>query len=67
MIGIAIETGSTTSYGQIVGGRVLTGYGVGALSGIVPVYQAEASPPALRGIVTGSFQGCVSRLSYVNH
>ncbi|KAL7412573.1 hexose transporter [Mrakia frigida] len=59
-IGIAVETSATTSYGQIVGGRVLTGYGVGALSGLVPVYQAEASPPHLRGVVTGSFQGCVT-------
>lgn len=49
-----------SNYGQIVGGRVLTGYGVGALSGLVPVYQAEASPPHLRGLITGSFQGCVT-------
>lgn len=61
--GIAVETSSKTEYGQIVAGRVLTGYGVGALSGLVPVYQAEASPPHLRGVVTGSFQGCVTLVS----
>lgn len=60
MIGVAIETSAFTTYGQICVGRALAGLGIGATSGLVPVFQAEAAPPALRGLVTGSFQMCVT-------
>lgn len=60
MIGAAIETSSHNTYVQILIGRLLTGFGVGATSGLVPVFQAEASPPRYRGLVTGSFQLCVT-------
>jgi MFS family permease len=39
---------------------VLIGLGIGATSGLVPVFQAEAAPPKWRGLVTGSFQLCVT-------
>jgi MFS family permease len=48
------------TYGQICVARLLTGLGVGATSGLVPVFQAEASPPRFHGLVTGSFQLCVT-------
>ncbi|CDZ96176.1 hexose transport-related protein [Phaffia rhodozyma] len=60
MAGIAIETSAQNTYAQLVVGRVLTGYSVGCLSGLVPTFQAEACPPKWRGVVTGSFQGCVT-------
>lgn len=47
-------------YEQIYVARVLLGLGIGATSGLVPVFQAEASPPKYRGLVTGSFQLCVT-------
>jgi MFS family permease len=56
----AIQTSSVNTYGQICVARLLTGLGVGATSGLVPVFQAEASPPRFRGLVTGSFQLCVT-------
>ncbi|WWD21400.1 hypothetical protein CI109_105885 [Kwoniella shandongensis] len=60
LIGAAIETSAMTTYAQICVARLLTGLGVGATSGLVPVFQAEASPPRYRGLVTGSFQLCVT-------
>ncbi|ORY29639.1 putative hexose transport-related protein [Naematelia encephala] len=60
LIGAAIETSSKNTYIQILIGRLLVGLGIGATSGLVPVFQAEASPPRFRGLVTGSFQLCVT-------
>ncbi|XAO26012.1 hypothetical protein I312_104845 [Cryptococcus bacillisporus CA1280] len=60
LCGAAIETSAVNTYGQICVARLLTGLGVGATSGLVPVFQAEASPPRYRGLVTGSFQLCVT-------
>lgn len=48
------------TYAQICVARLLTGLGIGATSGLVPVFQAEAAPPKYRGLVTGSFQLCVT-------
>jgi len=48
------------TYAQILVARLLTGLGIGATSGLVPVFQAEAAPPHFRGLVTGSFQLCVT-------
>lgn len=48
------------TYAQILVGRLLTGLGVGATSGLVPVIQAEQCPPRWRGLVTGSFQWAVT-------
>ncbi|WRT69327.1 uncharacterized protein IL334_006311 [Kwoniella shivajii] len=60
LVGAAIETSAMNTYGQICVARLLTGLGVGATSGLVPVFQAEAAPPRFRGLVTGSFQLCVT-------
>ncbi|PWN47377.1 general substrate transporter [Violaceomyces palustris] len=37
------------SYDYILAGRFVTGIGVGSLSMIVPLYNAEVSPPEIRG------------------
>ncbi|KAK1922999.1 hexose transporter [Papiliotrema laurentii] len=60
LVGAAIETSSMNTYAQILVARLLTGLGIGATSGLVPVFQAEAAPPRFRGLVTGSFQLCVT-------
>lgn len=60
MVGAAIEVSAHNTYAQILVGRLLTGLGIGATSGLVPVFQAEAAPPRWRGLVTGSFQLCVT-------
>ncbi|GAA6017375.1 hypothetical protein JCM10207_005613 [Rhodosporidiobolus poonsookiae] len=56
MVGVAIETSSQTQWGQMVAGRFVTGWGVGSLSLLAPLYQAECSPKHLRGLITGTYQ-----------
>ncbi|KAJ3798677.1 general substrate transporter [Lentinula aff. detonsa] len=67
-IGVAIQTATVRSIAQITIGRFIAGLGVGAMSAIVPLYNGETAPKALRGtllvlyqvqIITGIF------LSYV--
>jgi MFS family permease len=36
-------------HNSILGGRFVTGLGVGSLSMIVPMYNAEVAPPEVRG------------------
>lgn len=43
LIGVAIELSSMTQWGQMLAGRLIAGYGVGALSMLAPLYQAEVS------------------------
>lgn len=50
IIGVVVQaTAITTGPSAILGGRFVTGMGVGALSTIVPMYNAEAAPPEVRG------------------
>ncbi|KAJ7605077.1 general substrate transporter [Mycena polygramma] len=48
-VGVAIQTGTTWSIVQLTIGRFVAGLGVGALSAIVPLYNGETAPKALRG------------------
>lgn len=64
LIGIAVETSAQYQWGQIVAGRLIAGYGVGSLSMLAPLYQAECSPRHLRGIITCTYQLCAT-LGYV--
>ncbi|PPQ62985.1 hypothetical protein CVT24_006091 [Panaeolus cyanescens] len=47
-IGGAVQT-FTIGFWSMVVGRVISGFGVGLLSTIVPIYQSEISPPNHRG------------------
>ncbi|KAL1887379.1 hypothetical protein Sste5346_010259 [Sporothrix stenoceras] len=42
--------------GLMLGGRVLTGFGVGVCSSVAPMYLAELSPPAIRGRLVGTWE-----------
>jgi MFS family permease len=53
VVGVVLMTATTSSLPMMYGGRVLTGLGVGALTGIIPSYIAEVAPPAIRGQLTG--------------
>lgn len=48
LIGVIVQACAKNA-NYILGGRFVTGLGVGVLSMIVPLYNAELSPPELRG------------------
>jgi MFS family permease len=41
---------------KIYAGRVISGFGIGAISAIAPAYVSECSPKDVRGRMTGLFQ-----------
>lgn len=50
IIGVVIQsTAVSGGHNSILGGRFITGMGVGSLSMIVPMYNAECAPPEVRG------------------
>ncbi|KAF2836996.1 general substrate transporter [Patellaria atrata CBS 101060] len=54
IIGVVIQaTAITAGYQSILAGRFITGMGVGSLSMIVPMYNAEIAPPEVRGALVG--------------
>ncbi|KAK4940925.1 hexose transporter hxt5 [Elasticomyces elasticus] len=55
-IGFIIQIASSTAWYQIMIGRFVSGFGVGALSLLVPMYQAETAPPWIRGALVCTYQ-----------
>ncbi|TFK86335.1 general substrate transporter [Polyporus arcularius HHB13444] len=55
-VGTAIQTGTVRSIVQITIGRFIAGLGVGALSAIVPLYNGETAPKAMRGMLLVLYQ-----------
>lgn len=55
MVGCALQT-ATVSVPMLVVARVIAGLGVGAISGLVPLYQGEGCPKHLRGMITSLYQ-----------
>lgn len=56
MVGAAIQTAAHHEIGQIYGGRVVAGLGIGGLSSVMTVYVSENAPPKVRGRIAGLFQ-----------
>lgn len=55
-IGFIIQISANRDWVQIMMGRFVAGLGVGALSLLVPMYQAETSPPWIRGAMVCTYQ-----------
>uniref|UniRef100_A0A093V3N8 Quinate permease n=1 Tax=Talaromyces marneffei PM1 TaxID=1077442 RepID=A0A093V3N8_TALMA len=53
ILGVIIQCTAVSSSGanSILAGRFITGMGVGSLSMIVPMYNAECAPPEIRGLL----------------
>jgi MFS family permease len=45
---------------MLIAGRFIAGLAIGVLSMIVPMYQAEISPPHARGLLSGWTQMMIS-------
>jgi MFS transporter, SP family, sugar:H+ symporter len=58
-VGVAMQTAST-GLKLFTGGRVVAGFGVGLVSCLVPMYQAEAAPAHLRGAIIGVYQFAIT-------
>ncbi|KAL7412590.1 major facilitator superfamily domain-containing protein [Mrakia frigida] len=57
--GCALQTGANST-GMLMAGRFIAGLAIGMLSMIVPLYQAEISPPHARGLLSGWTQMMIS-------
>ncbi len=55
-VGTVIEISSQDNWAQFAGGRLASGLAIGALSVVVPMYQAESSPATLRGLLVSTYQ-----------
>ena len=51
IIGVVIQIASETAWYQIMIGRLVAGFGVGALSVLVPMFQSESAPSHIRGAI----------------
>ncbi|KAJ5581324.1 Major facilitator superfamily domain general substrate transporter [Penicillium hetheringtonii] len=59
ILGIAIFMGNGGNLGAVYAGRFIAGLGVGQTVVVAPVYLAEISPAAVRGLCTCVFTGFV--------
>ena len=52
MVGLIVQIATSSgNWGQIVVGRTIAGFGVGALSILVPLFQSESAPTHVRGAI----------------
>jgi SP family sugar:H+ symporter-like MFS transporter len=55
-VGFVIQISAVTAWYQVMIGRLVSGFGVGALSLLVPMYQAETAPAWIRGALVCCYQ-----------
>lgn len=55
-IGFVVQIAANTAWYQVMIGRLIAGLGVGALSLLVPMYQAETAPAWIRGALVCAYQ-----------
>lgn len=56
IIGAIIQTATETAVAQLMVGRLIAGFSVGALSGLCPLYLGETAPKAIRGMIVSGYQ-----------
>lgn len=55
-VGFVIQVAASSAWQQFMIGRLVAGFGVGALSLLVPMFQAETAPPWIRGALVCTYQ-----------
>ncbi|RMZ87062.1 hypothetical protein DV736_g5710, partial [Chaetothyriales sp. CBS 134916] len=55
-VGFIVQISADTAWYQVMIGRFIAGLGVGGLSLMVPMYQAETAPPWIRGAMISAYQ-----------
>ncbi|KAM0748324.1 MFS monosaccharide transporter [Meredithblackwellia eburnea MCA 4105] len=58
-LGVALQTAGTT-LPRFVLGRVFAGIGLGGTSTLVPMYQSECAPKAIRGAIVAAYQWMIT-------
>ncbi|ORY20790.1 general substrate transporter [Naematelia encephala] len=59
IVGCTLQT-AAVNVAMLIVGRLIAGFSIGVLSMIVPMYQAEISPPHARGLLSGTTQLMIS-------
>ncbi|PHH76258.1 hypothetical protein CDD82_4070 [Ophiocordyceps australis] len=55
-VGFVVQIAASRAWYQVMIGRLVAGVGVGGLSLVVPMYQAETAPPWVRGSLVCAYQ-----------
>ena len=59
LVGVILQVASTT-YGLLVAGRLIAGFGVGFVSAIIILYMSEVAPRKVRGAIVSGYQFCIT-------
>ena len=59
VIGVILQTASS-SYGLLVAGRLVAGFGIGFVSAIIILYMSEIAPKKVRGAIVSGYQFCIT-------
>jgi MFS transporter, SP family, sugar:H+ symporter len=60
IVGVILQTASSTGLGLIVTGRLVAGFGVGFVSAIIILYMSEIAPRKVRGAIVAGYQFCIT-------
>ncbi|TIA76850.1 MFS quinate transporter-like protein QutD [Aureobasidium pullulans] len=56
LVGAGITLSPSHTLGPLYAGRVISGFGVGGCTMVVPIYLSEIAPPAIRGRLVGLYE-----------
>jgi MFS family permease len=59
-VGCILEIASTNQVVLFVMGRLVSGFGVGAISAVILLYMAEVAPRRVRGALVSGYQFCIT-------
>jgi SP family sugar:H+ symporter-like MFS transporter len=59
IVGVSLQIASS-SYGLLIAGRLIAGFGVGFVSAIIILYMSEIAPRKVRGAIVSGYQFCIT-------